>query len=92
MHAHADLVGDGRQADRGTQGGGGDDVVTTRVSHVGQCVVLGAEGDDELTRSLHRAKGGLATSDPALQRESRTLGGLGHRLGALELLVADLGV
>ena len=44
----AELVGHRGQRQAGPDGGGGDDVVPAGVPDVGQGVVLGADGDDEL--------------------------------------------
>ena len=92
-HGQVELVGDGGQPDGRAQRGRGDDVVAAGVAHVGQRVVLGAEAPRAAIRT--RAVARNAVGRPATPRSTSKpagLGGGGDRLGALELLVAQLGV
>ena len=47
-HGEPELVRHGGQGEAGADRGRGDDVVPAGVAHVGQRVVLGADGHDEL--------------------------------------------
>ena len=73
-HAHADLVGDRGQAERGAERRTRDDVVTAGVTDLGQRVELGAEDDVQVAGALRGAKRGVETGDPALDVEATRLG------------------
>jgi hypothetical protein len=93
---HADrqphLIGDPGGSERGTDGGGGDDVVPAGVSDAWQGVVLGANGDVQGTRASAGAKCGRQIANALLHAESGIAQQLAQPPRGLLLLETELRV
>jgi hypothetical protein len=69
VQGDAQLVGEWRQRQRGTDGSCGDDVVTTRVADAGQRVVLGADREMERAVADRRLERGRQLADAHVDRK-----------------------
>ncbi len=65
-----ELVGHPRQTDSGTGGRGGDDVVSARMAHLGQGVVLGADHHFRAGAPRPRGEGGVHSVGGVLDLEA----------------------
>ena len=90
-HLQAYVVGHRGQGQPGPHGARRDDVVAAGVAHVGQRVVLGAHGDDQVavTRPGLQCRGDVV--DAFGDREPARTERLGHGVGRPGLVEAQLG-
>lgn len=87
---HAQFVGDGKEAEARPDGRRGDDVVPAGMPHIGEGVVLGADGEDQWAGSGLGDEGGGQIGRPGGHGESTTLQGRGSQRRRPNLLVGEL--
>jgi hypothetical protein len=88
----AEVVSDGREADRSAEAGGADQVVTAGMSDAGQGVVLGTEGKNKRTAASGGLERCLEIADAAADRKVPRRKEFGCPAGGLVLREAQLGM